>query len=549
VPGISIPTLLQSIAPLLLPNGTPQTGNNTSLGNIGPGGVVQTPPNNWNATPPSEISSFTTLEEFIDDQEVNNSRNIAEAQELGFTSQVNLANDVDSIIERNRSALGLTGGANGFYEIDLVSPASGGAFNKEIAGPVDPSNPQFLGQEPDGFRMYLICPPRPAVSVALAAIGGAIDAGGDAIKTGTDAVGGSLREGIGQTGAEAIGLGEQAAQAGASIEDAGAKVKEVTAAIKKYMEESGQEFNDKFDQYIKNAYDGPEGNSFYSIILPMPKELTDAHSHNTDNLMLGVLPRAAAAMGIGLNNFSNSISKRYKDAHAKRITGENNRLTEFLGAAGEFVGAVGAEAGAYAFDTARARLGIGLNPNVETIYATPNQRQFQFTFELYVKSREEAVLVKDFIQKVKEHSYPLSVLGIGGQSQLYLYPGEVYFEFSGRYKNNLFRSLKPCLITNVQVQYGNQDQYQHFEDGSSIVYVVSITLLENRLLDRNILVDDREQYQNDNFANQAFRNNIRFGETFLGEQATNLLTEADGSWNFLNPNSPNNTIPPTPNNP
>jgi hypothetical protein len=228
-------------------------------------------------------------------------------------------------------------------------------------------------------------------------------------------------------------------------------------------------------------------------------------------------------LGIGFNNFSNSIASKFKDTRAKRTTGQSEgALGELFNAATLGLGAVAAEAGAYTFDSLRARIGVGLNPNVETIYAAPKQRSFQFTFELYIKSREESTIVKDFINRIKQHSYPLSVLGIGGQSQLYLNPGEVYFEFCGRYRNNLFRSLRPCIITNIQVQYSNQDQYQHFEDGSSIVYIVSIQLVENKLLDRNILVDDAEENAGKSFADKDFRNSIKFRDTFMGESFQNF---------------------------
>jgi hypothetical protein len=161
----------------------------------------------------------------------------------------------------------------------------------------------------------------------------------------------------------------------------------------------------------------------------------------------------------------------------------------------------------------------------------PVPRNFQFTFELYVKSKEESTMVRDFIQRLKQHSYPLSTLQIGGQSQVYLYPGEVYFEFSGKFRNNLFRSLRPCLITGINVQYSNQDQYQHFQDGSSIVYVVSISLLENKLIDRNILMDDAKKYKDEGFGSESFRNKIKFKDTIFRESAQELLSDPLGTIN------------------
>ena len=525
MPVIQLSSLVQSIAPYLLPNGTPQTGNNNSIGS---GGTIFTPPNNWSSTAPVNILNFDSLVSFINDQEVNNSRNAAD-QNAAPVQDEGIANDVDTIIERNKQTLGLTGGVNGFYDIKLLNSASGDAFNKDIAGPVDPNNPQFLGQEPDGFRLYLIAPPKPPVNAAANGVTRVLDKVQENLPT--NGLGGLLEGDFGGIADRVVG-----------------SVTNQISAIKDGISGLQDNFNSTWQKYIGNSYDGPESNSFYSVILPLPKELVDSHNHNTDNLMLSILPRAIAGAGIGLNNFSNSISKKYKDSYAKRVTGESQGLlSEFIGGAGELLGSLGAEAGSYALDTFRARSNIGLNPNVETIYATPQQRQFQFTFELYVKSKEETQLVRDFIQKVKEHSYPLSVLG----NNLYIYPGEVYFEFSGKFRNKLFRSLRPCIITNIQVQYSNQDQYQHFEDGSSIVYVVSITLLENRMLDKSILVEDRSDLADKGFSDRDFRNNIKFNGTALGQEfAAGLLSETDGQWNVFNPNSSQSTSSelPTPNN-
>ena len=534
--GISLPSIIQAISPLLVPS-----GNNNG---IGPGGVQQVPPNQWNPRfdleqPPAQVPDANAIFDYVEDQEVNNSRNSAQS-EADQISNVNFGSELDSIIERNKKALGLNGGANGFYDVNLVSSASGNSGFSEA-------------DEPDGFRLYLICPPKPGVSVALAAVGDGIGVAGDTIKDGADALANKARE---NKGTIDVVTGEGSAEKAAQLsEDAGTKAKQVSDAIKNYMHEAGQDFDKKFDEYVKNAYDGDasQGNAFYSVVLPMPKELVDTHQHQTDNLMLGLLPRAASMLGIGFETFSSGLSKKY-DQRKARQGGFLSGLGELGGAAvGGVVGGL-QEVGAYAYDNARARVGFGLNPNVETVYAAPAPRQFQFTFELYIKSEKEAIKVKDFIQRLKQHSYPLSVLSIGGQSQLYLYPGEVYFEFSGRYRNNLFRSLRPCLMTNIQVNYSNGDQYQHFSDGGSIVYVVSITLLENRLLDRNILVDDADPNKMGNkttgrFSNSEFRKDVRFRDTLLGENVEEIITNPNRTFDRLTQSgefSPNFVGPPTP---
>jgi len=518
--GINLPSIIQAFSSGSIPTQNIQKG---------PGGVQQVPPTQWNPRfdleqPPAQIPDASAIFDYVEDQDINYSRNSAQGEEnSAFNVQFN--GELDGIIERNKKALGLTGGANGFYEVNFIRPASGENFQEK--------------DEPDGFRLYLICPPKPGVAVALAAAGDAVGAAGDKAKEFADGLGDKAREN--KEGIDFIAGNGSAEKAAAYSEETGAKAQQVAQSIKEFMNQAGADFDKKFDEYVKNAYNGDatQGNAFYSIVLPMPKELTDMHQHQTDNLMLGLLPRAASMIGVGFETFSSGLSKKYESRKARQ-GGILSGLSEIGGAAvGTVVGGL-QEVGAYAYDNARARVGFGLNPNVETVYAAPTPRQFQFTFELYIKSEKEAEDAKDFIQRLKQHSYPLSVLSVGGQSQLYLYPGEVYFEFSGRYRNNLFRSLRPCLLTNIQIQYSNGDQYQHFEDGSSIVYVVSITLLENRLLDRNILVDDQDPNKmgSSRFSDSKFRDDVRYRDTLLGKNITNFITDPEKEFNNLFNNAP-----------
>jgi hypothetical protein len=504
--SISIPSLVRTLAPILIPTGIPGTGLPLAQRNIGPGGVQQVPPGVWatqGENPPSQIINADNAATFINHQEVNNSRNRALQEAEQISNSINVDGEANAIMLKNQKALGLTGGANGFYDISLVSTAKD-------------------ADEPDGFRLYLICPPRPAVSVALAAIGTGIEKATDLVKEVAD-TGAYVADKLAATG-----VAPTAETTSNILSGTGAGVQEIGRAIKKYMVDSGDEFNSKFNEYISNSYDGPDGNAFYSIVLPVPKELIDSHNHQTDNIMMGLTPRILAGIGGLADAAGKGIGKLKKPAG-----GGKNQGTGIGGALGDALFPLFAEAGAYAADTARLALGVGLNPNVEAIYSMPTPRTFNFTFELYVKSKDESDHVRDFIQRLKQHSYPLSTLSIGGQSQIYLYPGEVYFEFSGRYRNNIFRSLRPCIITGIQINYSNGDQYQHFEDGSSIVYTVTINLLENKLLDRNILVDDAKKFSNNEFGDKNFRNKIKFKDTIFRESVEQLLTNPLGTINDL----------------
>ena len=138
--------------------------------------VGSSTPFKWGSTPPTTIP--IPSEELL---EYSNLLNSSIQNEEAISSTININGEADKIIQKNSKALGLTGGVNGFYDIDLVQT---GAFKGDNVG-FDSSRSDLSvkerdrEQEPDGFRLYLIAPPKPAVSVATAALGNAAVTLGD----------------------------------------------------------------------------------------------------------------------------------------------------------------------------------------------------------------------------------------------------------------------------------------------------------------------------------------------------------------------------------
>ena len=98
----------------------------------------------------------------------------------------------------------------------------------------------------------------------------------------------------------------------------------------------------------------------------------------------------------------------------------------------------------------------------------------------------------------------------------------VYFEFSGRYRGKLFRSLRPCIITSIQVDYAGGSQFQSFIDGTPNQIFVTVGLMESRLLDRNILFDE-ESNDKQSFEDPGFRDTIYGSGTFAGTAIQNFV--------------------------
>ena len=157
-----LPNLLNILGPLLFPTGSASS-------TIRPA----TPMQFDGEQPAALLPDLTQLENYVGSQERNTARNVALENAEEISSSINTIAEVTNIMERNKKALGLNGGPNGFYDINLVHPAS-------------PDRPGSADKEPDGFRLYLIAPPRPAVAVVAAALGNAVNTGAAALKSGID---------------------------------------------------------------------------------------------------------------------------------------------------------------------------------------------------------------------------------------------------------------------------------------------------------------------------------------------------------------------------
>ena len=79
-----------------------------------------------------------------------------------------------------------------------------------------------------------------------------------------------------------------------------------------------------------------------------------------------------------------------------------------------------------------------------------------------------------------------------------------------------------------------------------------MTLLENKLLDRNILVDDAVEYAASGFDDNTFRNAVKFKDTFMGQGIQNIMSNPAEAINQLGgalglpPDIGNGIFPPVP---
>lgn len=173
-----------------------------------------------------------------------------------------------------------------------------------------------------------------------------------------------------------------------------------------------------------------------SITLYMPDSLNFDYSHNYDQAQLTSIPKIAMAqMGLGLGLGAANAFGLYKNK-----TNLTPFLTEVLDKGLEANGGV------------LGALGYAVNPNFEVIYTSTNLRNFQFDFQFYPRSEEEALQVHKIINSFKFHAAPELVSGTFGRYLLAPSAFDIKFYYNGQINPNIPK-ISTCYLTGIQVDY------------------------------------------------------------------------------------------------
>lgn len=252
------------------------------------------------------------------------------------------------------------------------------------------------------------------------------------------------------TGLTAIGVPENL---GKTIGDG------ITTAV------NNKEITSSSNEILNTSFytEGDDGSKKLTIFLPLPKTIQDSHSHEIDSMsnnpLQGIVQGALALLG-GSSEGSKGGGKKYSNTSGL----------------GEFIG-----------NNIKLATRKTLNPAVETLYRSPNPRTWQFNIDYSPTNKGESDNFIKIIEQLKQHSYPTKDLG----GILYSFPGtlDFYFKINNERSEVLPYSLEKCFIRSIQLDYvGNSGGfYAHFKDGNPVSMIVSLEIVESRLLDRDIL--------------------------------------------------------------
>jgi hypothetical protein len=224
------------------------------------------------------------------------------------------------------------------------------------------------------------------------------------------------------------------------------------------------------------------------ILLPIPQNISDSISvswgEDRINPVEGVI--AAVATGaVKVNNpagglFDGMDAAKQYFTQAKNIS-EKDRAAILSYIAGKATNTLASNVSPTSI-IARTT-GSVLNSNLELLFEGINLRQFQFTFDMAPRSREEAEEVKQIIRTFKkEMSARSGPAGSGSNSNVGLFisaPSIFQLTYkSGPRKHPFLNTFKPCALTDVAVNYTASGTYATYEDASPVHIQLGLTFKE-----------------------------------------------------------------------
>ena len=242
-----------------------------------------------------------------------------------------------------------------------------------------------------------------------------------------------------------------------------------------------------------------------AVELPMPSTLTDATGLNINGFERSFLESFIAdtlapafegnfsdigseLMALGEAGMKGAIDTVFGDKAKtpgqEKVAGQASRIASFMGAnaINSFSSGLGKALG--------ASRGTAINPQSTLSFEGVQLRAFSFDWTLYPESKAEAEAIKKIIRSIKRNILPEiqsvtgtdvdggSGLGANSLSRAFLkYPAVVSINLLGIDESHFLR-FKPCMVDNINIDYGASGEIIIAEGGVPQGIKVSMTFKE-----------------------------------------------------------------------
>lgn len=150
--------------------------------------------------------------------------------------------------------------------------------------------------------------------------------------------------------------------------------------------------------------------------------------------------------------------------------------------AASIVGAIGLKSDKQGA-AASASMGLAANPKKEQIFKGVDYRTFQFDYQFFPRSPEEAQNVLNIIQEFKYHMHPEFK---DTNNFLYIYPSEfdIFYYQNGEENLNIHRHTS-CVLKELNINYTPNGMFTTFDNGMPTQINIQMTFVELGLMDKD----------------------------------------------------------------
>ena len=261
-----------------------------------------------------------------------------------------------------------------------------------------------------------------------------------------------------------------------------------------------------YDMYNASAENLKVNDSYRTIMLPMPQDLSTESNQQWQGKQFTATGRAAtAALAAGQFSYASEVVKNIAgNATALQTAFNTTVLNSIPGVGGnlEFN------------DVSGSTRGIVINPNAELLYDAPEMREIGMIFKLVPRNAKEASDIKMIIRRFRSASMPRwgadpnnekqldflagasevqagkgeaeeakSQLDIGGMDNWIQVPDLCKFTFmNGDRANDNIIQFKPCAISGVEVNYTPDGTYASYDKGVPAAIELRLNFMETKLV-------------------------------------------------------------------
>jgi hypothetical protein len=127
-----------------------------------------------------------------------------------------------------------------------------------------------------------------------------------------------------------------------------------------------------------------------------------------------------------------------------------------------------------------------LNPYREVLFKSIGFRKFAFDYRFFPQSQAETDQIQKIIYTFKYHMHP--EMSAGGL--FYIHPSEfnIQYYFKGA-ENKYFNKISTCVLTDMHVDYGGQEDFSSFKDGAPVEISMRLQFQELETMTKERIAD------------------------------------------------------------